>query len=101
MKKLILGVAISATALLASPATVEAGCCPKAKQCCCKKTTACQSSCCQPTCCTPGKVEVCRRYYYKNKCVRGCTRTIRYVEVTYRKTKCGKGSRTWKKTYRV
>lgn len=86
MKNLILTVAIAACAFFATAATAEAACCKK--------------TCCVKKCCKPVTTEICRRYFCKTKCVCGCPKTIRYVEITYRTVKCNGKCKTWKKTYR-
>ena len=86
MKNLFLSIAIVVTAMFATAGTAEAGCCNK---CCIKK------------CCKKTTVEVCRRYFCKTKCVCGCPKTIRYVEVTYKTTDCCGRCKVWKKVYRA
>lgn len=87
MKKLILAVAIGATAMFASVDNAQAGCCKK--------------SCCKKLCCKKTTVEICRRCFTKCKCVCGCVKCIQYVEVTYKTTDCCGKSKIWKKTYRA
>ena len=89
MKSLILTALVAVSAMFMGIQPASAGNCCGIKICAKKKI---------------GTTEVCRRYFCKTRCVLGCPRTIRFVEITYCTTYCdccgNKTSETWTRVRR-